>query len=128
VRRVRFFECVPAVVKLACLLDRLEKLAHHDAMTIPRDSADSPPTLERAIVELCSGAGAGRTISPIEAAQAYAASRGEDELGWRSHLAEVRTAAIGLADAGRIVIYRKGKPADPHDFRGVYRLGLPRSD
>jgi len=35
---------------------------------------------------------------------------------------------VRLADAGRIVIYRKGKPADPHDFRGVYRLGLPRSD
>jgi hypothetical protein len=97
-------------------------------MTIPRDRADSPPTLERAIVELCSGAGAGRTISPIDAAQAYAAARGEDELGWRSHLAEVRSAAVRLADAGRIVIYRKGKPADPHDFRGVYRLGLPRSD
>jgi len=26
------------------------------------------------------------------------------------------------------VIYRKGKPADPNDFRGVYRLGLPRHD
>ena len=41
---------------------------------------------------------------------------------------QVRGAAIRLAEAGRIVIYRKGKPADPHDFRGVYRLGLPRSD
>jgi hypothetical protein len=26
------------------------------------------------------------------------------------------------------VIYRKGKPVDPNDFRGVYRLGLPRHD
>jgi hypothetical protein len=26
------------------------------------------------------------------------------------------------------VIYRKGKPVDPLDFRGVYRLGLPRQD
>ena len=33
-----------------------------------------------------------------------------------------------LAQAGRLVIYRKGKPADPSDFRGVYRLGLPRQD
>ncbi len=32
------------------------------------------------------------------------------------------------AVAGRLVIYRKGKPADPSDFRGVYRLGLPRQD
>jgi len=24
------------------------------------------------------------------------------------------------------VIYRKGKPADPDDFKGIYRLGLPK--
>jgi uncharacterized protein DUF3253 len=97
-------------------------------MTISPDGAESPPSLERAIFELCNGAGAGRTVGPIEAAQAYAAARGEGELGWRAHLAQVRSAAIRLAEAGRIVIYRKGKPADPHDFRGVYRLGLPRSE
>jgi hypothetical protein len=33
-----------------------------------------------------------------------------------------------LALAGRLVIYRKGKPVDPNDFKGVYRLGLPRHD
>ena len=97
-------------------------------MTDLTENAESPPTLEGAIFELCNGAGAGRTICPTDAAQAYAAARGEDSLGWRAHLTKVRSAAIRLADAGRIVIYRKGKPADPHDFRGVYRLGLPRSD
>jgi hypothetical protein len=30
-----------------------------------------------------------------------------------------------LARAGRLVITRHGKPADPDDFRGVYRLRLP---
>jgi len=40
----------------------------------------------------------------------------------------VRRAAISLADEGRIVIYRKGKPVDPHNFKGVYRIGLPYSD
>ena len=40
----------------------------------------------------------------------------------------IRRAAVALAVAGRLVIYRKGKPADPQDFRGVYRLGLPRQD
>ena len=96
-------------------------------MTIPSSNAEAP-SLERAILSLCNAAGADATISPTEAAHAYAAARGEDELGWRSHLAEVRRAAVRLAEAGRIVIFRKGKPADPHDFRGVYRLGLPRSD
>jgi hypothetical protein len=27
--------------------------------------------------------------------------------------------------AGRIVILRKGRPVDPDDFKGVYRLSLP---
>jgi len=35
---------------------------------------------------------------------------------------------VDLAQAGRLVIYRKGKPVDPLDFKGVYRLGLPRHD
>ena len=40
----------------------------------------------------------------------------------------VRRAAIRLAKAGKLVIYRKGKPVDPRAFRGVYRLGLPRDE
>jgi hypothetical protein len=40
----------------------------------------------------------------------------------------VRRTAVRMAEAGRIVIYRKGKPVDPRDFRGVYRLGAPRSE
>jgi hypothetical protein len=40
----------------------------------------------------------------------------------------VRRTAVVLAKQGRLVIYRKGRPADPDDFRGVYRLGLPRSE
>lgn len=90
--------------------------------------ANSPPRLEDAILALCNAAGVGGTISPTDAAQAHAAARGEDALAWRAHLSQVRGVAVRLADAGRIVIYRKDKPADPHDFRGVYRLGLTRSD
>ena len=97
-------------------------------MTASEGDADSPPSLEGAILALCDNAGAGRTICPTDAAQAYAAARGEGPLGWRSYLSQVRRAAVRLAETGRIVIYRKGKPVDPHDFRGVYRLGPPRSD
>ncbi len=97
-------------------------------MTISAEQADSSPSLDGAILALCNSAGSGRTICPTDAAQAHAAARGEDALGWRSHLTHVRRAAVRLAEAGRIVIYRKGKPVDPNDFRGVYRLGLPRSD
>ena len=89
---------------------------------------DSTPTLEAVILDLCARAEPGRTINPTEAAQAFAELRNEGALGWRNHLQNVRSAAVKLAAAGQLVIYRKGKPADPHDFRGVYRLGVPRSD
>lgn len=92
------------------------------AAPAPNDS----PSLEEVILALCAEAGPGRSINPTDAAQAYAAARGEDALAWRTHLAGVRAAAVALAEAGRLVIFRKGKPADPHDFRGVYRLGAPR--
>jgi hypothetical protein len=90
--------------------------------------SDSPATLEETILSLCHTEGAARTICPTDAAKAHATARGEDELGWRSYLSEVRRVAVRLAEAGRLVIYRKGKPVDPHEFRGVYRLGLPRVD
>jgi hypothetical protein len=90
--------------------------------------ADSARTVEESILSLCQAGGATKTICPTDAARAHAEARGEDELGWRSHLGEVRRAAVRLAESGRLVIYRKGKPVDPRDFRGVYRLGLPRVD
>jgi Protein of unknown function (DUF3253) len=90
--------------------------------------SDSPPALETVITGLCASAPSGRTICPTDAAKAFAETRGEDELGWRSHLQDVRRAAVRLALAGRLVIYRKGKPVDPETFRGVYRLGAPSAE
>ncbi len=89
---------------------------------------DAPPNLPDTILALCAAAAPDHTICPTDAAKAFAAARGEDALGWRAHLQDVRRTAVKLAVAGRLVIYRKGKPADPNDFRGVYRLGAPRDD
>jgi Protein of unknown function (DUF3253) len=86
------------------------------------------PSLAETILALCHATSLGRTIDPTDAAQAFAAARGEDDIAWRTHLSEVRRTAVRLAAAGRLVIYRKGKPVDPQDFRGVYRLGLPSRD
>jgi hypothetical protein len=85
-------------------------------------------TLEDVILRVCGDAGPGKSVDPTAVAKAFAEGRGEDDLAWRKWLSHVRTAAIGLARQGRLVIYRKGKPADPEDFRGVWRLGLPRGD
>lgn len=88
----------------------------------------APSLLETVIIDLCADRADGRTICPTDAAKAFAAERGEDDLAWRTHLQEVRRAAVKLALSGRLVIYRKGKPVDPEDFRGVYRLGAPSSE
>ncbi len=70
-----------------------------------------------------------RTLSAPELAQAIAiASDWHNESDWHNLLMPIRRAAVALAQSGRLVIYRKGKPADPLDFRGVYRVGLPRLD
>jgi hypothetical protein len=73
-------------------------------------------TAEEAILTLVAARGVEKSICPTEAARAL------DEGAWRRRLPEVRRAAIALAKAGRIAILRKGKPANPDDFKGVYRL------
>jgi hypothetical protein len=83
----------------------------------------SNESAEVAILRLLEVAGAGRTISPTDAARAL--HPGPE---WNVVMPQVRRAAIALALAGRIVIYRKGRIVDPNDFKGVYRLGLPRLD
>jgi len=86
------------------------------------DSLPSAPTLEDALLDVLTRAN-GKTLSAPEIAHAIAA-----ENDWHALLMPIRRAAVGLALAGRLIIYRKGKIADPNDLRGVYRLGLPRQD
>jgi hypothetical protein len=76
-------------------------------------------TVEDAILELTAAREPGKTICPSEAARLI----GGD--GWRARMGEVRAVAVRLAQAGRIVITRKGKPVNPADFKGVYRLRRP---
>ena len=82
-----------------------------------------PAEVEATILRLLNEAGDGKTISPTDVALVF-----EPGANWHLLMTPVRRAAVKLALAGRIVIYRKGKPANPEDFKGVYRLGLPRHD
>lgn len=61
----------------------------------------------------------GKSVSPEDVAKAL------DAEGWRRLLPQVRSTVVGLARAGKVVITRHGKPADPDSFKGVYRLRLP---
>ena len=81
----------------------------------------SEDRIETAILTLVEQRGAEKSICPSEAARE---AFGED---WNQHMRHVRSAAVHLARQGKISILRKGKPVDPDDFKGVYRLSLPRS-
>ena len=85
---------------------------------------DSPQAipLEDSILDVLMRAGSG-TLSAPEIAHTIS-----PDGDWHGLLVPIRRTAVALAKAGRLVIYRKGKPADPSDFRGVYRIGLPRQD
>ena len=83
----------------------------------------APAELEATLLRLLDAAGAGRSISPTDAARALIPGA-----EWHVLMPAVRRAAIKLALSGRLVITRKGKPADPNEFKGVYRLSLPPQD
>src|SRR5580698_4388348 len=76
--------------------------------------------IETAVFDLLNAKAApGKSVSPEEVARAV------DPEGWRRLLGHVRAIARGLARQGKLVILRHNKPADPRDFKGVYRIRLP---
>jgi hypothetical protein len=85
------------------------------------DSREIEATLLRLVAER----GPGKTVDPAEAARALG---GDHPDGWGPLMHPIRRAAVALAEQGRVVILRKGKPVDPRDFKGVYRLTAPRQD
>ncbi len=82
-------------------------------------AGDLEARLSDHILRLVENLGPGKTICPSDVARA------EREEDWRPLMKPVRRCAQRLARAGRIAIYRKGKPVDPETFKGVIRLGLP---
>src|SRR3954447_7728844 len=80
--------------------------------------------LEAVMLTLLDERGPGKTIGPADVAQAVGGNQPE---GWGPLMQPVRKVAVRLMKEGRIVILRKGRPVDPDDFRGVYRLGFAAS-
>ncbi|ABS69680.1 hypothetical protein Xaut_4459 [Xanthobacter versatilis] len=97
--------------------------------TDSRRDAAAPTTLpddlstEAALLRLTAACGPGKSISPMDAAQALMT-----EAEWQRALPVVRRVAVRMAQEGRLLIYRKGKPIDPAELRGVYRIGAPRDE
>ncbi|MGH1572251.1 DUF3253 domain-containing protein [Methylobacterium sp. P31] len=78
--------------------------------------------IETTMLDLVAERGADKTVCPSEVARALG---GPHPNGWGPLMQPVRRTAVRLAHAGQIAILRKGRPVDPDDFRGVYRLALP---
>ena len=91
-------------------------------MSNPDSTPHSDISIEQIMLDILARPGT-KTLSAPEIAHAIS-----PDADWHALLVTIRRSAIALAKSGRLVIYRKGKPADPDDFRGVYRLGLPRHD
>ena len=79
-------------------------------------------SIDELILELTEERGAGKTVCPSEVA------RSKRDENWQQLMGEIRVRAVKLAQDGKISIYRKGKPVDPDNFKGVYRLGLPKDN
>ena len=81
--------------------------------------------IELTLVRLVEERGADKSVCPSEVARALG---GPHPDGWGPLMQPVRRVAVRLTKEGRVQILRKGKPvADPDDFRGIYRLSLPRT-
>ena len=70
------------------------------------------------ILERCAAAGPGKSVSPNDIAMSL------NEIDWQPLLPRIKIMAVHQAHAGVVQIMRKGKPADPDDFKGIYTLRL----
>ena len=82
----------------------------------------APEHIEATILALVEERGPGKTICPSEAARAIAGDKPDQ---WGPLMGAVRQVAVRLMKQDRIVIRRKGRPVDPDDFRGIYRISGP---
>jgi hypothetical protein len=82
----------------------------------------SPDDIEATMLALAQERGPGKTLGPTDIARALG---GDHPEGWGPLMQPIRRVAVRLMKEGRIVIVRKGRPVDPEDFRGVYRIALP---
>jgi hypothetical protein len=87
-----------------------------------RSHSTATPAVEAAILCLATACGPSGSTDPTAVARALVPGQGEQ---WRTQLSAVRHVAVGLAQAGRLDILRKGRAVDPaQEIRGVIRLRI----
>jgi hypothetical protein len=78
----------------------------------------SDEAIVETILQMCAAAGTEDQVRPEDVAiELYPEN-------WQSLTKRIRLTARQLTEAGHIEILRKGQPADPNDFKGVYRLRI----
>ncbi|MEM9732009.1 MAG: DUF3253 domain-containing protein [Pseudomonadota bacterium] len=111
----------PAYIKaIAHVRNRVSRLdqSSRDRLMPPADTV-----LAETILTMATERGLEKSLCPSEVARAMA---GSDEKEWRKLMKPIRAEAVRLASNGQITITRKGKPVDPGDFKGIYRITLPK--
>lgn len=84
-----------------------------------------PNLIEERMLALVAECAPDKSVCPSDVARALAGGHPDQ---WGPLMQPVRRIAVRLAEEGRLIVLRKGKPADPQAFKGVYRLGPPRQD
>ncbi len=90
-------------------------------MPKPRKFRVSDEAVFETILQLCAASWPDETVRPEEIAMTL------HEVEWQALTKRIRLAVKQLAEAGHVQILRKGQPADPDDFKGVYRVRLADS-
>ena len=82
----------------------------------PRRVSDDE--VRETILTMCREAGLAGSVKPENVARVILPDF------WQTLTKRIRLTSKQLAVAGKIVILRKGEPADPQDFKGLYRLQI----
>lgn len=87
-------------------------------MSEPPDAA----ALEAALLAAVEAAGPSVGVQPDAVARGLG---GPHPDGWGPLMQPLRHAAVRLARQGRLVLLRKGRPVEPDELKGLYRVALP---
>jgi hypothetical protein len=87
-----------------------------DSERKPRRVSDEE--VAETILALCRAEGVQGRVRPEDVAMAILPNH------WQTLTGRIRLASRQLARQGKIEILRKGEPADPDEFKGVYRLRI----
>ena len=90
-------------------------------MPKPRKFRISDEAVFEIIIQMCAASWPDESVRPEDIAMTL------HEVEWQALTKRIRLAVKQLAEAGLVQILRKGKPAPPDDFKGVYRVQLADS-